>query len=95
VIEITTFRLRAGADEAAFIEADRQVQAEFAYGRPGLLRRTTARSDDGQWVVIDLWQSETEADAAAERWGDHPITQTFMALVEAGSVHTQRFATLD
>jgi hypothetical protein len=95
VIEIMTFRLRSAADEAAFMEADRRVQTEFAYHQPGLLRRTTARSDDGEWIVIDLWQSDAAADACDERWSSDPVAASFMALVEDASVTTKRFATLD
>lgn len=95
MIEIMSFRLRAEADATAFLVADRRVQTEFAYHQPGLLRRTTARSDDGQWVVIDLWQSDNQADASSERWDSDPITAEFMTFVEDGSVRIQRFATLD
>jgi hypothetical protein len=63
VIEIMRFRLPPGADEAAFLAADRRVQEEFAYHQPGLLRRTTARGQDGGWIVIDLWRSAADADA--------------------------------
>jgi hypothetical protein len=95
VIEIMTFRLRSADDEAAFMEADRRVQSEFAYHQPGLLRRTTARSEDGQWIVIDLWQSAAAADACDERWSSDPVARTFMALVDEATVTTERFATLD
>jgi hypothetical protein len=95
VIEIMSFRLKSEADEAAFLEADRRVQTEFAYHQPGLSRRTTARSDDGQWIVIDLWQSEAAADACDERWSIDPVATNFMALVDEATVTTKRFATLD
>jgi hypothetical protein len=95
VIEIMTFRLRPGADEATFIEADRRVQTGFAYRQSGLLRRTTARSADGEWVVIDLWRSAADADSCAERWDDDPSVANFMSLVESSTVRTRRFATLD
>ena len=69
VIEILRFRLADGADEAAFLQADKRVQAEFAYQQPGLVRRTAARGDDGGWVVIDLWHSAAQAEAANAKWG--------------------------
>ena len=52
VVEIFTFRLRPEADEADFIEADANVQAGFYYQRPGFVRRTTAKSTDGDWAVV-------------------------------------------
>jgi hypothetical protein len=95
MIEILTFRLAPGADEAAFLAADRRVQTEYAYHQPGLLRRTTARSEDGTWVVIDLWHSAQDADDCNGRWGRDPVTEEFMAFVDATTVRSERYATLD
>jgi len=95
LIEIMRFRLVPGADEDAFKAADGRVQSDFAYRQPGLLRRTTARADDGTWIVIDLWRSEPDADAAGGRWDGHPVTAQFMSFVDATSVRTERYRTLD
>jgi hypothetical protein len=95
VIEIMRFRLPPGADEAAFLAADRRIQEEFAYHQPGLLRRTTARGQDGGWIVIDLWRSAADADACDVRWEADPVTQAFMALLDRSSVTTERYDQLD
>jgi hypothetical protein len=95
VIETMTFRLADTTGESAFLEADRRVQTEFAYHQPGLLRRTTARAEDGDWIVIDIWQSIADADACAERWDDDPVATAFMALLDRTSVRTERYQTLD
>jgi hypothetical protein len=95
VIEILQFRLVPGADEAAFLAADRSVQTEFAYQQPGLLRRTTARGDDGEWIVIDVWRSDADAAAADEGWEQDPATRRFMSFVDRDSVRSKRYATLD
>lgn len=89
------FRLAAGAEEAAFLAADRRVQTEFAYQQPGLLRRTTARGRDGAWIVIDLWRSEQDANACDGRWGQDEVTAKFMSFIDAESVRTGRYAELD
>ena len=95
MIEIMSFRLAPSTDEAAFLAADRRLQTEFAYRQPGLLRRTTARGDGGDWIVIDVWQSLADADACAERWDGDPVASAFMALLDRESVRTERFHTLD
>jgi hypothetical protein len=94
VIEILRFELVPGADEAAFIESDKRVQAEFAYQQPGLVRRTTARGEGGRWVVIDLWYSAEASDAANARWGQDPVTAAFMAFVAPDSVSVERYEDL-
>jgi heme-degrading monooxygenase HmoA len=66
VIETNRFRLVDGVDDAAFLEADEQVRTGFLYQRPGIVRATTAKSDDDEWIVIVLWASDEDADAAAD-----------------------------
>jgi hypothetical protein len=95
VIEILSFRLTPDTDETAFLQADRRVQTEFAYHQPGLLHRTTARGQDGSWIVIDLWRSEADADACDARWGQDQVTTAFMSFLDPASTSSQRYATLD
>jgi hypothetical protein len=95
MIEIMSFRLPAGADEAAFRAADRRVQAEFASQQSGLARRTTARSDNGDWIVVDLWRSEQDSDACAARWGQDRVTAEFMAFLDPATIRNRRYAELD
>jgi hypothetical protein len=95
VIETMTFRLVGSADEAEFLAADKRLQTDFAYQQPGLVRRTTARGNDGGWIVVDLWASDGDADACAARWDGDPIAQAFMALVDRASVDVRRYTTLD
>ena len=98
VIETMTFRLVAGADDDAFLAADKRLQSDFAYQQPGLLRRTTARGQGdraGEWIVVDLWSSAEDADAGAARWDHDPVVAEFMAFVDAGSVEVRRYRDLD
>ena len=64
MIENRTFRLVAGADEAAFVAADARFQTEVAYQQPGIARRTLAKGDDGEWLVVTHWWTVEHADAA-------------------------------
>jgi hypothetical protein len=91
VIEIMHVRLADGADEAAFLAADKELQEQFAYQQPGLLRRTTAKGDDGRFIVIDLWRSAADADACAARWDSDPLVRRFLSHLDAGSVESERY----
>jgi hypothetical protein len=95
VIEIMRFRLGAGASEEEFRAADRRLATEFAPHQPGLLSRTTARGEDGDWVVIDMWRSAADADACDERWDHDPVAQAFMAVLDRSSVTVGRYHPLD
>jgi hypothetical protein len=93
-MEIMRFRLEDGVDDAAFLVADRRLQISFCYQQPGLLRRTTARAADGEWVVVELWASPAEADACARRRGSDPAAEAFAALVRRASIDTVRYEEL-
>jgi hypothetical protein len=95
VIEVTTFRLRPGADEASFLDADRQVQTDFFYGNQGLLRRTTARGDGGGWAVVVSWASAGDAEASASKAVDDALVARFMSFVDPTTLRTDRYQSLD
>ncbi len=83
MIEITTFRLVEGADPDEFVEVDKRFQQAVAYQQPGLARRTTARGEGGEWVVVRLWWTEPPADP--------PLPD----LVDPASVRTTRYVELE
>ena len=86
LLETTTFRLADAVDEADFLAADGARQAELS-PRPGFVRRTTARGEAGEWLVLAMWWSAAEADAAPAAVPED--------LVDPGSVRRARFETLD
>jgi hypothetical protein len=86
LLETTTFRLAEGVDPAAFLAADEALQAELN-PRRGFVRRTTARGEAGEWLVLAMWWSADAADAAP------PAVP--LDLVDAASVRTGRYQALD
>jgi len=93
IIEHRTFRLAAGTDEAQLLAADRRVQTEVAHLQRGFIRRTTARGDDGRWLVETLWDSDVDAMAAAEATG--PAIDALQVCIDPASVEIVRWSTLD
>ena len=95
VIEIATFRLAADFDESTFLEADQRVQLEFMHRQPGFMRRTTARGSGGEWLVVVLWGSPSDAVAAAEAAESHPAVTAFASMVDGSTHVVKRYAALD
>ena len=87
LVETLTFRLVPGADEQAFLAADKRVQ-EAVSSLEGFVRRTTARAANGEWLVVSLWWDAAHADAA-------PADAGFEALIDPSSVDRRRYETLD
>jgi hypothetical protein len=90
-IEIMRFRTIPGTVSEAVREADAAVQVDFAYQQPGLLRRTTARSADGEWVVVSVWRTSADAEAAERRFAADPTTERLRALIDQGSLSVSRY----
>ena len=65
LIEVRTFRLAAGVDDATFLAADAEAQARAHLAR-GIVRRTTARDGDGRWLVLTSWYDAECADGAGD-----------------------------
>jgi hypothetical protein len=93
LIELTTFNLADGTDEAAFVEADRAVQAELSC-REGFVRRTTARGERGDWLVMTAWRTRDHAESAGGAPSGAGV-EALAALVDATSAGTRRYFTLD
>lgn len=91
MLELTTFRLVDGADVDAFVAADAAAQTAFHCLQPGMLRRTTAKGDAGDWLVLILWADAAVADAAAEAGASSPELQALWDHVDASTVEVRRF----
>ena len=94
LIELTTFRLRDGIDDVAFLAADRALQAELSW-QDGFIRRTTARGETSGWLVMTLWRTPSEADTANEQASGDGAAGSFAELVDASSKATERYFSLD
>ena len=95
MLEITTFRLRGDADESAFVDADKAMQAEFHHQQPGIVRRTSARADDGEWTEIVIWGSEDVADAARAAAATDEWVASYAALIDHATIRVARYRDLD
>jgi hypothetical protein len=91
VIEVNTFRLVDGADEEAFLAADKRVQQEFIPNKRGFVRRTTAKGKDGDWAVVVLWYEEANADAARADAEDDPVMAEFAAFIDTSTYNSARY----
>jgi hypothetical protein len=83
LIEIYVFQLRDGADEDAFLAADKEAQSELSPAR-GFVRRTTARGENGNWLVLTFWD------------GSQPIATTdkLEPFIDPATARTARFNAL-
>ena len=83
VLEIETFTLHSGVETSAFRALDEQMQEWCYVNRAGLARRTTARNDDGTYVVITLFGDASQADATYYTSSDSVVSAWSAAITES------------
>ena len=83
VLEIETFSLNNGIDAAAFRALDEQMQEWCYLNRTGLARRTTARNDDGSYVVITLFAEASQSVASYYKSNDAVVASWSTAINES------------
>ena len=94
-IVLWTFRLKDGMSASDFVAANERMQTEFIYQQPGCVRRTTARGEDGGWLVMDMWDSRDDAERAEALADADPVAHAADAMVDRATVNVKRFETLD
>ncbi|MGA1362029.1 MAG: hypothetical protein ACO36A_03815 [Ilumatobacteraceae bacterium] len=83
-IEVVTFTVTT--DDESFLALNDRFQENVAYRSPGLLRRTVACGDNGEWLDIRLWSD----DSPRTMTGDASVTSEWNAVVTNLSSHTYR-----
>lgn len=85
VAEIVTFRLAAGAGEAAFVEAASSVETMLTTSGQ-MLARTLSKTPEGVWSDHIVWLDQAAAKAAAAEVMQSPACAPFMSLIDPDSV---------
>ncbi|MEY2398626.1 MAG: hypothetical protein QOJ00_1800, partial [Actinomycetota bacterium] len=74
-----------------FLAADKAVQQEVFPNTKGYLRRTTAHSHGGEWLVVVLWASEADIDEFNARVIENPVQTAYNALVDPETIRIARY----
>ena len=83
ILEVETFTLNTGVEALAFRALDEQMQEWCYVNRPGLARRTTAKADDGTYVVITLFGEASQADSSYYKNTDTVVAAWSVAITES------------
>lgn len=91
VIEVVTFKLKAGIAAADFALIDKAVEREHVAKQPGFDSRESAQGADGEWLVIVHWRSVKDADASMATFEGAPAAAQFMSKIEASTMSMKRY----
>lgn len=85
VVEIVTFKLKSGADEAEFLVSNQSVEA-FCSKQPGFVARRLTRDENGEWLDYVEWVDMDAATKAAEVMPNAEGVGPFLAAIEMPTV---------
>jgi hypothetical protein len=90
IIELVTFRLKPGVDEATFRAAVAKSMP-FLLRQRGFLHREVGVSSTGEWTDLVHWADMDAALQAAAAFNDAPETQDFNGMLDRQSVQMRHF----
>jgi hypothetical protein len=91
VIEVVTFKIRAGVSIAEFATVDKALERDHVSMQPGFISRESAHSAGGEWLVIVHWRSSKDADASMASFETAPAAAPFMSRIEASTMNMKRY----
>ena len=84
-VELTSFKLVEGADEAKFIDAANQMQNTFLNDQEGFVKRTLVKGENG-WTDIVYWKSPQSMQNAMKKAESSAEVAPFMQMINFESV---------
>lgn len=85
IVELTSFNLIAGTDEAKFIKTANQMQQFFLNGQEGFVKRTLVKGKNG-WTDIVHWTSPQAMQKAMKKAESASEVAPFMQMIDFTSV---------
>jgi hypothetical protein len=91
VIHTIRFRIKDGVEPAEALAVNERFQREVAPTLPGLERREAAVAADGEWLLINRYQTLETAQARNAASG--PAAEAMMAMIDPTTMSSS-FATV-
>jgi heme-degrading monooxygenase HmoA len=91
VVEVVTFKLKAGVTAAQFARIDKAVEREHVAKQPGFIARESAHGEKGEWLVIVHWRTAKDAEASMASFEKAPAAAQFMSKIEASTMKMKRY----
>ena len=88
VVEMVTFKLKAGVEEAQWLESASQLES-FLLEQPGFYYRSLSKGNDDTWYDIVYWQDMATAEALSAQFMSLEAAQQMCALIDMDTVVKQ------
>jgi glyoxylase-like metal-dependent hydrolase (beta-lactamase superfamily II) len=91
VLEIATFKLAPGTSAEQFAPIDLAMERDYISKQPGFISRESGAGSDGDWLVVNHWNSVETADAAMKNFAGAPATQAFLSKLDVKTMFNRRY----
>lgn len=91
IMEVTTFKLSADANQTAFAKRDAQVENDFTSKQPGFIKRQSGVDETGNYVVVVYWESLANADASMSKFMGDASVADYAQMIDAPTMKMARY----
>ncbi|MEM9341263.1 MAG: antibiotic biosynthesis monooxygenase [Bacteroidota bacterium] len=91
VIEVTRFRAKEGTDDEAFTKRDAEIEEDYTSKQPGFIRRESAQSEDGEWLVVVYWEDMESASASMQKFMGDASVADYAGMIDGATMKMKRF----
>jgi len=94
VVEISEFRLNAGADEEAFLEASQEMMNALKK-QGGIVNRELLKAEDGLWIDLVHWENMDTAKSVANNVMKIPSCLEFLDMIDQASIKSRYYTQIE
>lgn len=91
VLEITTFKTKPATNASAFHKLDGEVEARFTSKQPGFMKRQSAVTEEGEYVVLVYWNSMEEAEASMNKFMSDESVAGYASMIDGATMSMSRY----
>ena len=91
IVETAWFKTKPGVSDEAFLAASKKAHEGYLSRCKGFVRRELLKGDDGQWVDVVHFETDSDADAAARDFPKAPSAREFEGAIDTSTARMLRF----
>lgn len=93
-LEIVIYKTKSGINDADFIKTTSEMEEHFAKKQKGFIKRTFAKSENGDWVDVIYWETMDDAMKASEAAMKSSVCAPMFGVLDEASVKMHHFEIL-
>ena len=91
VLEVTSFKLQPTANDSIFNDLDSKVETIFTSKQAGFIKRQSAVTENGEYVVLVYWNTQADADASMQKFMKDESVADYAAMINGSTMKMNRY----